>query len=434
MLPPGPPTPAAAQTIEWIARPTDLLRRSAAQYGEPFTLRTLWADAPMVLVSDPATVKRVYAAPEGSLRGGASSTVLEPFAGPSSILLTSGEAHLRQRRLMLPPFHGERMEAHRATVAALARAELDRWEPGRPLRTLPRMQELTLDVILRVVLGAPDPQLRAAIREALDMTTSLPRLIALSLAPRGSAPWRTFERAVARVDALLRATIRARRAVAEEHVPGDGHPPSAAREVPARERAAPPVIDELIAAGSTEDALRDQVVTLLAAGHETTAGSLAWALERLARHPRVAARLRDGDDAYLDATVKEVLRLRPVLSVTPRKVVEPFPVGEWTLPPGVHVTPCLYLAHRRPELWPEPTAFRPERFLEGAPAPYSWLPFGGGVRRCAGAAFATMELHEVLRAVVRRFELAPDRREGERMRRRGVTLAPSRGGRVVPLA
>ena len=412
MLPPGPSAPAAAQTIEWIARPTALLRRSAARYGEPFTLRTLWADAPMVLVSDPETIRRVYAAPPESLRGGASSTVLEPFAGASSILLTSGEAHLRQRRLMLPPFHGERMEAHRATVAALAAAELDRWEPGRLLRTLPRMQELTLDVILRVVLGAPDPQLRSAIREALDMATALPRLVALSLAPRGSAPWRPFERAVARVDALLRGAIRARRAGTS----------------------APAVIDELIAAGSTEDELRDQVVTLLAAGHETTAGSLAWALERLARHPRVAARLREGDDAYLEATVKEVLRLRPVLSITPRKVVEPFTAGGWTLPPGVHVTPCLYLAHRRPELWPDPTSFRPERFLDGAPAPYSWLPFGGGVRRCAGAAFATMELHEVLRAVVRRFELRPDRPEGERMRRRGVTLTPSRGGRVVPLA
>jgi cytochrome P450 len=425
-LPPGPSEPAAVQTIEWVARPTDLLRRSAARFGEPFTLRTLWADAPMVLVSDPDTVKRVYAAPPEALRGGASSTVLEPFAGPSSILLTSGAAHMRQRKLMLPPFHGERMEAHRATVAALAEAELGRWRPGRPLRTLPRMQELTLDVILRVVLGAPDPPLRAAIRAALDMTTSLPRLIALSLAPRGTPPWRGFEHAVARVDALLRAAIRTR-------VAGSGAP--AATGSAGDPRPGPPaVIDDLIAAGSSEDELRDQVVTLLAAGHETTAGSLAWALERLARHPHVVARLRDGDDAYLDATVKEVLRIRPVLSITPRKVVEPFAVGDWTLPPGVHVTPCLYLAHRRPELWPDPTAFRPERFLDGAPAPYSWLPFGGGVRRCAGAAFATMELHEVLRAVVRRFDLRPDRPDGERMRRRGVTLAPSRGGRVVPLA
>src|SRR5215210_262398 len=198
MLPPGPAAPAAAQTIEWIVRPTDLLRRSAARYGEPFTLRTLWADAPMVLVSDPETIKRVYAAPEDVLRGGASSTVLEPFAGPSSILLTSGEAHLRQRRLMLPPFHGERMQAHCATVAALAEAEVARWPPGRPLRALPRMQELTLDVILRVVFGAPEPALREAIRAALDLTTSLPRLVALSLAPRGTPPWRPFLAAAAR--------------------------------------------------------------------------------------------------------------------------------------------------------------------------------------------------------------------------------------------
>jgi cytochrome P450 family 135 len=409
MLPPGPAAPAAVQTIEWIARPTDLLRRSAARYGEPFTLRTLWADAPMVLVSDPEAIRRVYAAPEDVLSGGASSTVLEPFAGPSSILLTSGEAHLRQRRLILPPFHGRRMEEHRATVAALAAAEVARWTPGRPLATLPRMQELTLDVILRVVLGAPDPPLRAAIRAALDMTRSLPRLVALSLAPHGSAPWRPFLRAVARVDALLRAAIR-------------------------RGGSGGAVLDELIATGVTEDELRDQVVTLLAAGHETTAGSLAWACERLARHPHVVARLRDGDDAYLEATVKEVLRLRPVLSITPRKAVAPFTVGGVALAPGVHVTPCLYLAHRRAEQWPDPTAFRPERFLDGAPAPYTWLPFGGGTRRCAGAAFATMELHEVLRAIVRRFDLQPDRPAGERMRRRGVTLTPSRGGRVVALA
>ena len=410
-LPPGPAAPAAAQTVEWIARPTDLLRRSAARYGEPFTLRTLWADAPMVLVSDPETIRRVYAAPGDVLRGGASSTVLEPFAGPSSILVTSGEAHLRRRRQMLPPFHGARMEAHRAEIAALAEAELARWTPGTALQTQPRMQSLTLDIILRVVLGGSDPPLRAAIRETLDMTTSMARLIALSLAPHGTPPWRPFSAAIARVDALLRAAIAARRAA-----PGDA------------------VLDELIATGADDDELRDQVVTLLAAGHETTAGSLAWACERLARHPAVIARLRDGEPAYLDATVKEVLRTRPVLSITPRKVVAPFAVGGWTLPPGVHVTPCPYLAHRRPELWDDPTAFRPERFLAGAPEPFTWLPFGGGVRRCVGAAFATMELHEVLRAVVRRFDLRPDRPAGERMRRRGVTLTPSRGGRVVPVA
>ena len=410
-LPPGPAAPAAAQTAAWIARPTDLLRRSAARYGEPFTLRTLWADAPMVLVSDPETIRRVYAAPADGLRGGASSTVLEPFVGPSSILVTSGEAHLRRRRQTLPPFHGARMEAHRTAIAALAEAEVARWASGMPLRTLPRMQSLTLDIILRVVLGGHDPQLRAALRDALDMTTSMPRLMALSLAPRGTPPWRSFAAAVARVDGLLRTEIAARRSA-----PGEA------------------VLDELVATGADDAELRDQVVTLLAAGHETTAGSLAWACERLARHPHVVARLREGDPAYLDATVKEVLRIRPVLSITPRKVLAPFAVDGWTLPPGVHVTPCPYLAHRRPELWQDPTAFRPERFLAGAPEPYTWLPFGGGVRRCLGAAFATMEMTEVLRAIVRGFDLRPDRPAGERMRRRGVTLTPSRGGRVVPVA
>ena len=410
-LPPGPRAPAAWQTVEWVARPTDLLRRAQARHGEPFTLRVLWADAPMVLTSDPHDVRRLFAASPEVLRGGQSSAILEPFAGPSSILVLDGEPHLRQRRQLLPAFHGEALQGWRETIAELASAEVAGWTPGAPLRALPRMQALTLEVILRVVFGGSDARLQAAIRSALDLAGSLPRLVALSLAPRGSAPWRPFMSAVGRVDTLLRAEIRAR-------MRSGGNA----------------VIDELIAAGATEDELRDQVVTLLAAGHETTPGSLAWACERLARHPDVVARLREDGDAYLDATVKEVLRSRPVLTITPRKVVAPFTVGDHMLPPGVHVTPCLYLAHRRPELWPDPTAFRPERFLDGAPAPYSWLPFGGGTRRSAGAAFATMELHEVLRAVVRRFDLRPDRAAGERMRRRGVTLPPSRGGRIVPLA
>jgi len=406
MLPPGPSTPAVLQTLEWIARPTDLLRRSAARHGEPFTLRTLWADAPMVLVSDPAEIRRIHAEPSDVLRGGASSQVLEPFAGPSSILLTDGEEHLRARRLVLPPFHGERMEARRAEIARLAAEEVARWPLGTPLRTLPRMQALTLDVILRVVLGAPDPRLREAIRGALDLAQSLGRLAVLSLVAPGTPPWRRFDRAVARVDALLLQAIRSR-------------PPGGTA-----------VADELIAAGGTERELRDQVVTLLAAGHETTAGALAWAGERLARHPAVQERLHEEGDAYLAATVDEVLRTRPVLSITPRKAVVPYELGGYVLPPGTHVTPCVYLAHRRPELWGDATAFRPERFL-GARTPPGWLPFGGGMRRCAGAAFATMELREVLRAVVARVRLAPDRPAGERMRRRGVTLSPARGGRVV---
>ncbi len=414
-LPPGPREPAALQMAEWIVRPTALLRRCHARYGEPFTLQIGWADAPMVFITDPADIKRVFAADSSVLRAGASSTVLEPFAGPRSILLLDGAEHLRQRRLMLPPFHGEALVQWRDTIAQLAADELDSWEPGTPVRAHMRMHGLTLEVILRVVFGSGDPELRDAIRRALDMTTSLPRLVAMSLMQNRAGPWRTFMRAVRDLDAVIYERI--------DRAADDGSVMALLRSA-RHEDGSPP----------TREEMRDQLVTLLAAGHETTAGALGWALERLARHPDVLARLRTGGDEYLDAVVKEVLRVRPVLSIVGRKVVAPFDVAGWTLPPGVHVTPCIYLTHRRPDLWDDPTAFRPERFLGGAPEPYTFIPFGGGTRRCLGAAFATLEMREVLRAVAERFELRPDRADGERMRRRAITLTPARGGYVIPSA
>ncbi len=409
-LPPGPRAPAAIQTYEWVARPTALMRRCQARYGEPFTLKIAWADAPMVFVSDPHDVKRVFTAGADTLRAGASSTVLEPFTGPRSILVLDGDEHLDERRLMLPPFHGEALAGWRATIAELAAAELDGWTPGRPIQALRRMQALTLEVILRVVFGSGDPALRDAIRRTLDMMTSLPRLWAMALVPRQLPPWSTFMRAVRDLDALIYERIEAGA--------DDGS-----------------VLAVLRAADPEPARLRDQLVTLLAAGHETTAGSLAWALERLARHPDVLARVRDDEDGYTDAVVKEVLRCRPVLAIAPRQVVTEYTVGDWTLPRGTHVTPCIYLTHRRPELWGDPTAFRPERFLDGAPPPYAFIPFGGGTRRCLGAAFATLEMREVLRTVASRFALrvggtvSP---HGERMRRRSITITPAHGGQVVP--
>jgi cytochrome P450 len=274
------------------------------------------------------------------------------------------------------------------------------------------MQALTLEVILRVVFGpGQHAALRTAIRRALDMTRSLPRVVAMSLS-RGPA-WRAFLRAVADVDATLRGELAR---------PAPEGTLLAVLQAARHEDGSPP----------TEGELRDQVVTVLAAGHETTAGSLAWALERLARHPAVLSRMREQDPEYLDAVVKEVLRVRPVLSIAARRLEQPYEVGGHTLPPGVHVAPCIYLAHRRPEAWPEPTAFRPERFLGPPPAPYTYLPFGGGPRRCAGAAFATLELREVLAEVARRFALRAPARRTERMRRGSVTLMPSAGATVVP--
>ena len=402
-LPPGPREPAALQTIEWIVRPTVLLRRAQARYGEPFTLRTAWSDAPLVLTSDPAEIKRVYAAPPDVLQGGESAAFLEPFAGRNSILILHGEPHVRQRRLTMPPFHGEALERWTGTIAEAAHRELDTWVPDRPMRALERMQALTLEVIQRVIFGSRDPELRDALRAALDMTGSTTRLVAMSLVQRDlgpRSPFGRFLRAVARIDELVYARIDAA---------GDGDGDS--------------ILDLLAASGATREELRDQLVTLLAAGHETTATALAWALERLARHPRADL----GDDEHIDAFVKEVLRTRPVLSITARKVLEPYPLKGHTLPPGVYVAPCLYLAHRR-----SGTAFDPARFLDGkAPEPFGYVPFGGGNRRCLGAAFATLEMREVLRAVHERFALRPAGGRPERMRRRSVTLAPARGASIV---
>jgi cytochrome P450 len=416
-LPPGPRAPVAWQTWAWVGRPTAFLRGAQACFGEPFTIRTAWSGGPLVVFSDPDEIRRAFGAGPEELRGGESAAFLEPFAGPTSILVTHGAEHLRQRRLMLPPFHGAAIERWRGEIAALAGAEVARWAPGRPLRTLPRMQALTLDVIARVVLGAgDDPALRASIRETLDMTASLPRLTAMALVQRplgGITPFAVFMRAVRRVDERLYALVE-----------GPVDPGSVLGQLRAarHEDGSPPTGREL----------RDQLVTLLAAGHETTATALSWAMERLARHPAAQAALRDGEDAVLDATVKEVLRTRPVLTIAARQAVAPYRLGAYELPPGTHVAPSIYLVHRRADLWPEPTRFRPERFLDDAPEPFAWIPFGGGVRRCVGAAFAALEMREVLRAVAERVGLAPDRATGERMVRRGVTLAPSRGGTVVP--
>jgi len=396
-LPPGPKEPSALQTVEWIVRPTALLRRAQARYGEPFTLNTAWSDAPLVLFSDPQEIKRTYAQPPDVLQGGEAAGFLEPFAGRNSILILHGEEHARQRKLVMPAFHGEALARWTDTMATVAHEELDTWTPGAPVKALPRMRALTLEVIQRVIFGSRDPELRDALREALDLTGSTGNLIAMSLVQKDIGPYKRFLQATSRIDELVYDRIdRAGQGTA--------------------------IIDLLKHSGATRAELRDQLVTLLAAGHETTATALAWALERLARHPFPL-----NNNEHLDAFIKEVLRTRPVLSITARKTLQPYTLGDYTLPAGVYVAPCLYLAHRK-----SGSTFDPTRFLDGAPEPFSYVPFGGGNRRCLGAAFATLEMREVLRAVAQRFALRPTARAGERMRRRSVTLAPARGAEIVP--
>jgi cytochrome P450 family 135 len=419
-LPPGPRAPAAWQTVAWIMRPAAFLRRVHNRFGDPVTIRTYWMDEPMVLFSHPDAVREVFRLPPAIAPAGQSWEFLRPFAGPHSILVLDGEEHLRERRLIQTPFHGERMRAFTPTVAALARRELSSWS-GRVV-ALERMKHLTLETILRVVFGARGEreaaELRDAVHGTLDAVRSMPRMLAMALVQRDlgpHSPWGRFRLAVERFDALLLDVVARRRAE-----PG-GDSMLALLLEQRDENGNPP----------TDRHLRDQLVALLAAGHDTSAAALAWAFERLARHPRVLARLREGDPAYLDAVVKEVLRVRPALTVAPRRLLEPARIAGRTLPAGVHVAACLWLALRREDLWPQAAAFRPERWLEDPPPnPARWIPFGGGVRRCAGAPFAEMEMREVLRAAAD-LTIRPVRPEPESARRSALVVTPHRGGEVL---
>jgi cytochrome P450 family 135 len=418
-LPPGPRTPAAWQTVAWMARPAAFMRRVHERFGDPVTIRMYWTEEPMVLFSHPDAVREVFRLDPAIAPAGQSWEFLRPFAGPHSILLLDGDEHMRERRLMQGPFHGERMRAFAPVVAEIARGELSTWS-GR-VTALERMRHLTLEIILRVVLGARGErevgELRAAVDGTLESVRSMPRMLAMALVQRDlgpRSPWGRFRLAVERFDALLLEIVARRRAQ-----PGDDSVLSLLLEQ-RDEQGRPP----------SDQHLRDQLVALLVGGHDSSAAALAWAFERLARHPGVQERLRDGDPAYLDAVVKEALRVRPALTIAPRRLLAPVEIAGRRLPAGVQVAACLWLALRREDLWPQASAFRPERWLEGPrPNPMSWIPFGGGVRRCTGAPFAEMEMREVLRAAAD-LTIRPVRPEPERARRSMLVVVPQRGGEV----
>ena len=413
------PQPRGRRWRGWRARRRSCGARTSASATRsrsgPTGPRSRWSS-----FSHPDAVRDVFRLDPAIAPAGESWEFLRPFAGEHSILLLDGDEHLRERRLMNAPFHGERMRALGPVIADLARAELATWR-GRVV-TLERMRRLTLEIILRVVLGARGREaadLRAAVDATLDRVRSMPRMLAMALVQRDlgpRSPWGQFRRAVERFDALLLAVIARRRAD-----PGDDSVLSFLLEQ--RDEDGRPPDDRH---------LRDQLVALLVGGHDSSASALAWAFERLARHPAVQARLRDGDPAYLDAVVKEVLRIRPSLTIAPRRLLAPVEIAGRRLPAGVQVAACIWLANRREDLWPQAGAFRPERWLgtEPKPNPLSWIPFGGGVRRCTGAPFAEMEMREVLRAAAD-LQLRPVRPEPERARRSMLVVVPARGGEVL---
>jgi cytochrome P450 family 135 len=420
-LPPGPRAPAVWQTLAWMVRPGAFMRGVHARFGDPATIRTYWTEEPMVLFSGPEAVRDIFRLDPAIAPAGQSWEFLRPFAGPHSILLLDGDDHVRERRLLQTPFHGERMRAFRPLVAELARRELDSWS-GR-VCALDRMRELTLEVILRVVFGARSDQevatLREGVESALGVVRSLPQVLGMVLVRRdlGSwSPWGRFRAAVERFDALLLDLVARRRARPE----GDSMLAMLLEASDGEERA------------PTDQHIRDQLIALLVGGHDSSAASLAWAFERLARHPAVQARLRDGETTYLDAVVKEVLRARPALTIAPRRLLAPARIAGVSLPAGVQVAACLWLAMRRDDLWGDADAFRPERWLApgSKPSGTSWIPFGGGVRRCAGAPFAEMEMREVLRAASA-LTIRPVRPEGERARRSMLVVVPERGAEVL---
>jgi cytochrome P450 len=414
--------------MRWWTRPVPFFERCRARYGAPFTIRLVGLP-PFVMLTDPAAVKEVFTAPPEVLHPGEGARILEPVVGRYSVILLDEDAHLAQRRLMLPAFHGEQVERLAALMAQVAGSEVDGWPREEPVALHPRLQALTLEIILRAVFGLDEGERLALLRDRLT------RVLAIGASPVGllppmqrdlgpRTPWGRFLRLRDEVDAELFALIEERRA------DGSQRDDVLALLLAARHEDGSPM---------TAQELRDELMTLLVAGHETTASELAFAFERLVRTPAVLSRLSaevagdDGDGGYITATVQEILRRRPVLpNPAPRLVMEEIEVGGRRYPRGICLVPNAYLIHHDPAIYPEPYAFRPERFLDQPPGTYTWIPFGGGRRRCLGAAFATVEMKVVLRAVLERAQprAAGDGRL-ELSRRRSITLSPREGAQVV---
>jgi cytochrome P450 family 135 len=415
------------QTARWLTRPIAFLESCRSRFGDSFSVQFLGFQTPMVMVSDPEAIRALYTVRENGLPPGR-TFALRPVMGPRSVLLLEGAEHLARRRVMLPPFHGERMRAYTDTVCEIAEHDIASWPLEKPFALHPRMQSVTLEVILRAVFGVTDPQRRDRLRRLLprllENTSSASSQFRVLLARRVNrpGPLAQLHELTQEIDAALLAEIAERRA----------DPAVGERE---------DILSMLTIArfedGSAMDdrEIRDQLVTLLLAGHETTATALAWTVDLLLRRPAAMERLiaevdADADDSYMRAVIQESLRLRPVVPLAGRRLASELRVDGLTLPADTDVTPAIWLTHTRPDLYPEPLAFRPERFLDRPPTTYGWIPFGGGVRRCLGAAFAELEMRVVLSSMLRSRVLHAASQHAEHPTRRNVTLSPRHGTRV----
>jgi cytochrome P450 len=421
MLPPGPRLPSLLQTIGWWNRPTVYVERLRARYGVRFTMRLL-GQQPSVVLSDPEDLRELFAAPPDVLHPGEGARILEPIVGRNSVILLDEAPHLEQRKLLLPAFHGERMQRLTGLMTELTDRELDSWPTDAPVALHERLQNLTMEIILRTVFGLDEGARLESLRDRLTSILSfgdspISLLPAAQRVLGGRGRFGRFEADKAQVDRELSALMADRRRE------GGDRDDVLAMLLAAEHEDGSPMTDEEI---------RDELLTALVAGHETTASSLAFAFEQLARRPEVQERLaaHPEDDRYLEATINEVLRLRPVLpNAEPRLVKQEVTIGGWTYPPGVVLIASAALVHHDPEIYPEPHAFRPERFLDTKPGTFTWIPFGGGRRRCIGASFALLEMRIVLRAAAERFTVSAAG-PPPRPRRRMITITPGDGALV----
>jgi cytochrome P450 len=427
------------QTLLWIRRPTEVLHFCDRFYGSAFMLRLAPFD--VALFSDPESIRTIFAAKSEQMHAGEVNRILRVLVGESSVLLLDDEEHMRHRKLLLPQFHGERMRYYGDTMAEITRATIAQWSEGDTFSLHDHTQEITLQIILRTVFGADEgpelTRLNEHIKRLLSVSEhpiSLPTMIFMSTHPQLETrfPFKWLLKARNETDTLIYRQIAARRS---EGARGD-RKDVLAMLMQARDEQGEPM---------TDSELRDELITALAAGHETTATGLAWAVERIVSTPVVYARLRDEIAAaggmaasperiaalpYLDATIKEVLRLRPVVPIIGRLLKQPTQLGGYDLPAGTAVGASIYLAHRNPEVYPEPEAFKPERFLGAPPDPVSWLPFGGGIRRCIGAQFATYEMKIVLYTMLAACEITLAQDAPARIMRRTITFWPEGGTRI----
>jgi len=433
MLPPGPRQPSVVQLVEFARRPLEWLERCAQRFGDPFTAR-LPGHGTFVFAAAPALIKEILTGDDDLLQAGKANAMLEPLVGRHSVLLLDGAPHLRQRRLLSPPLRGERMHAYAGLIAEIAAAEVARMPRDGAFALHAHMQAITLDVILRAVFGVDEGARMSALRRLVLEVLEPPPALLTFVPPKyldvPLSPFRKFLRRRAALARALREVVAARRAS------GGSGADILSLLLAARDEDGRPMSD---------DELVDELITMLAAGHETTATALSWMFACVLEHPAVEARLRDeiagasdpGAVAalpYLDAVIKETLRLRPIVPDVVRRIERPMRFAGFDLPAGVHLAPCIHLAHRRPEVSPEPARFLPERFLSLRPDPYTWLPFGGGIRRCLGMAFALYEMKIVAGVLLARLRLRLDRPGTVRVVRRSVTLAPHAGTRVRVLA